>query len=110
MPYVVPNRMQPEGKLPTTLTPTFWAPLAIVPFDTLDPVQSKVIPDDDIPASAQVSASSQEYINTILPPYKSVDPPHVQHKCFFFDDGNITFLVRLVHLDTCMYKLDEQYI
>jgi len=102
--------MQPEGKLPTTLTPTFWAPLAIVPFDTLDPVQSKVIPGDDIPASAQVSASFQEYINTILPPYKSVDPPHVQHKCFFFDDGNITFLVRPVHLDTGMYRLDEQYI
>jgi len=100
-PYVVPDRAHPERKLPTELTPTFWAALTIVPFDALagDLTQCKVIPDDDVPA--QVSVSSEESTtNTSTQPSKLADPPPVRHECYFFDDGNVTFLVRPLHSDT----------
>ena len=100
-PYVVPDRAQPERNLPTALTPTFWAALTIVPFDTSTHLtQSKVIPDDDVPA--QVSVSSEEITNTSTRPSPLADPPpvHVQHEYYFFDDGNVAFLVRPLHSDT----------
>jgi hypothetical protein len=97
-PYVVPDRAQPERKLPTALTPTFWAALSIVPFDSLDPTQSKVILDDDVPA--EVSVLSEESTNTSTQASKLADPPHVEHEYYFFDDGNVTFLVRPLHSDT----------
>jgi hypothetical protein len=84
------------------LTPTFWAALTIVPFDTLasDPAQPKVIPDDDVPA--QVSVSSEEIANTSIQPSKFADSPPVPHEYYFFDDGNVTFLVRPLHSDTAI--------
>lgn len=99
-PYVVPDRAQPERKLQTTLTPTFWAALTIVPFDALagDLTQSKMIPDGDVPAAPQVSVSSEE--STSTQPSKLTEPPPVRHEYYFFDDGNVTFLVRPLHSDT----------
>ena len=37
------------------------------------------------------------------PPSWLADHPYVQHDRFFFDDGNIIFLVRLVRSDTGLY-------
>jgi len=98
-PYVVPDSrlasVQLERKtdnLPKTLTPTFWAELTIVPFDSLiDPAQSNATPNDDVSAES----SSQESMDTGTALSKLADPqpPHVPHEHFFFDDGNITFLV-----------------
>jgi len=98
-PYVVPDRAQPERKLPTALTPTFWAALTITPFDTLDPAQSKMILNDEVPA--EVSVTSEESMNTSTQS-KLADPPQ-EHEYYFFDDGNITFLVRPLRCDTGIY-------
>jgi hypothetical protein len=101
-PYVVPDRAQPERKLQTALTPTFWAALTIVPFNALagDLTQCKVIPDDDVPVAAQVSVSSEESTNMSTQPSRLADTPPVRHEYYFFDDGNVTFLVRPLHSDT----------
>ena len=100
-PYVVPDRVQPERKLPTALTPTFWAALTTVPFDTLDPAQPKISLDDDVPA--EVSVLSEESTKTSTQASKLADPPLVEHEYYFFDDGNVTFLVRPLRSDTGIY-------
>ncbi|KAI0295262.1 hypothetical protein BC826DRAFT_1009143 [Russula brevipes] len=53
--------------------------------------QTKVMPKDDDPA--RLSQSSDESTNTNTPRSKVVGPPPVQHDRFFFDEGNVTFLV-----------------
>ena len=101
-PYVVPDHVL-ERNLSTSLTPTFWGALTIVSFDSLDSdspqLESSVIHENPLPASAQLSASSKEPKNTSTPLSKSIDFPAVQHKRLYFDDGSITFRVRLLHLD-----------
>jgi hypothetical protein len=82
------------------LTPTFWAALTITHFDSLDPPQSKTILNDDVPA--EVSVLSEQYTNTSTQ-FKLAGPPHVEHEHYFFDDGNITFLVRPLRRDTGIY-------
>ena len=99
-PYMVPDHVL-ERKFPTALTPTFGAGLTIVPFNTLHSTQSKVIPEDNVPA--QPSASSEESVNTSTPPSRLAILPHMRHNRFFFDDGNVTFLVRLVRSDIGIY-------
>jgi hypothetical protein len=101
-PYVVPDHVL-ERILPTPLTPTFWGDLTIVSFDALDSPQSSVIPEN--PAPAQLSAPSEESWewDTSMPPSKPADHPGVPHHRLFFNDGNITFRVRLVRLDSGVY-------
>jgi hypothetical protein len=99
-PYVVPDHVL-ERNLPSPLTKTFWGDLTIVSFDALDPPQTSVIPENHV--LAQQSASSKESVNTSTPPFKQpvlLDRPH--HR-YFFDDGNITFHVRLVRPDPGVY-------
>ncbi|KAH9962483.1 hypothetical protein BJV74DRAFT_787129 [Russula compacta] len=74
--------------------PIFWTGLTIIPFDTphSHSTQRKVTPRDNVPA--QPSASSKEFINTSTPPSWLADLPYAQHDRFFFDDGNIIFLVK----------------
>jgi hypothetical protein len=93
-PYVVPDHVL-ERKLPTSLTPTFWGTLTIVPFDSLDTdsPKSSVIPENHL--VAQLSTSSKGSENTITPFSKSVDLPAIPHPRLYFDDGSITFRVRL---------------
>lgn len=95
-PYVVPDHVL-ERKFPTVLTPTFWTALTIVPFDT----QPKVTPEDDVPA--QPSASSEESATSSTSLSWLADLPYVQHDRFYFDDGNIIFLVRIVRPDIDLY-------
>ena len=107
-PYVVPDHrlasVQLErntDSLPKTLTPTFWAELAIVPFDNLvDPAQSNGTPtDDDIWSPAGLSQGSMDTGITSLSKSADPQPLYVPHERFFFDDGNITFLVRPLRFD-----------
>ncbi len=93
-PYVVPDHVL-ERKLPTSLTPTFWGALTVVSFDSLDTdsPQSSVIPDNHL--VAQLSTSSKGSENAITPLSNLVDFPAIPHPCLYFDDGNITFRVRL---------------
>jgi hypothetical protein len=101
-PYIVPDHVL-ERSLSTTpaLTPTFWTTLTIVSFDSLGSPQTKVMPKDDGPA--WLSQSSDGSTNTNTPRSKVVDPPPVQHDRFFFDEGNVTFLVRFVRSDADGY-------
>ena len=100
-PYVVPDHrlasVQLErntDNLPKTLTPTFWAELTIVPFDNLaDPAQSNATPNDDVPSELSQESMSMD-TDTTLSKLTDPRPPYVPHARFFFDDGNITFLVR----------------
>ena len=104
-PYVVPDRrlanVQLErntDNLPKSLTPTFWAELTIFPFDSLvDPAQSNATPNDDI--SAELSSQESMVMGTTLSKLADPQPPPVLHAHFFFDDGNVTFLVRPLCFD-----------
>jgi hypothetical protein len=89
------------------LTPTFWAALTIVPFDPLagDPAQSEVIPNHDIPAHVSVSSQADGIANTSTQPSKLADSPPVPHEYYFFDDGNVKFLVRPLFFDTAIRPL-----
>ena len=93
-PYVVPDHVL-ERNLPTSLTPTFWGALTIVSFDSLDmdSPQSSAIPGD-YPV-AQLPTSSKGSENTITPLFEPVNLPAARHRSLYFDDGNITFRVRL---------------
>ena len=99
-PYVVPDHVL-ERNLLTSLTPTFWGSLTIISFDSLDsdsPLQeSSLIHENPLPA--QLSASSKEPENTSTPLFWSFNLPATRHRHLYFDDGSITFRVRLVHLD-----------
>ena len=93
-PYVVPDHVL-ERDLSTSLTPTFWGALTIVSFDSLDmdPPQSSVIPENQL--VVQLSTSSKRSENTSTPLFNPVNLPPVPHRRLYFDDGNITFLVRI---------------
>jgi hypothetical protein len=95
-PYVVPDHVL-ERNLPTSLTPTFWGTLTIVPFDSLDTdsdsPQSTVVPENHLFAQLSTSSKGSEF--TFTPPFKPVNLPAVPHPRLYFDDGNITFRVRL---------------
>jgi len=105
-PYVVPDHrlasVQLErntDNLPKVLTPTFWAELTVVSFDNLvEPAQSNATPNDDVPATPELSQESMD-TGTTLSKLPDPQPPYVPHERFFFDDGNITFLVRPLHFD-----------
>jgi hypothetical protein len=105
-PYVVPDHVL-ERNLPTSLTPTFWGALTIVSFDSLDAdssqLESGVIHENPLPTGAHLSASSKEPENTSTPLSKSIDFPAIQHRRLYFEDGSVTFRVRLVHLDLGIY-------
>src|SRR6266699_7099234 len=98
-PYIVPDHVL-ERNLSTSFTPTFWGALTIVSFDSLDPdspqLESGVIHESPLSASAQLSTSSKEPENTSTPLSKSIDLPAVPHRRLYFDDGSITFRVRLI--------------
>ena len=103
-PYVVPDRVL-ERNLPSPLTKTFWGDLTIVSFDALDPPQTSVIPENHV--LAQRPALSEEPVNTRTPPFKRpvlLDRPH---HLYFFDDGNITFRVRLIVLILMSTDLEQ---
>jgi hypothetical protein len=93
-PYVVPDHVL-ERNLPASLTPTFWGSLTIVSFDSLDAdsPQSSVIPENHL--DAQLSTSPKGSENAITPLSKLVDLPAIPHPYLYFDDGSITFRVRL---------------
>jgi len=101
-PYVVPHHVL-DPNLPTSLTPTFWGALTIVSFDSLesDAPQPGVIPENQV--LPQLSTPPKGSENTTTPLPKSVDLPAVPHHRLYFDDGNITFRVRLVRLDPGIY-------
>jgi hypothetical protein len=99
-PYVVPDHVL-ERNITTPLTPTFWGDLTIVSFDALDSPPTSVFPENHVPA--RLSASSKESENTSTPLAKSADVPDVRHHRLFFEDGNITFRVRLFCPDLCVY-------
>lgn len=99
-PYVVPDHVL-ERNLPTSLTPTFWGPLTVISFDSLDTdsdsPQSSVIPENHL--VSQLSAPLDESENAITPLSKPVNSRVVPLPRVYFDDGNITFRVRL-----CAYR------
>jgi hypothetical protein len=99
--YIVPDSRVLDTNLPTPSAPTLWGEMTIVSFDALDSPQTSAIPEDHVPV--QLSASSKESGNASTPPSKWADPPGVPHNHLFFDDGNVTFLVRLVHPDPDFY-------
>jgi hypothetical protein len=108
-PYVVPDHVL-DRNLPTSLTPAFWGTLSVVSFDSLDTAdspQSSVIPENHL--VAQLSTSSKGSENTITLFSKPVDLPAIQHPRLYFDDGNITFRVRLC-ASRCRYILTWRYI
>jgi len=90
-PYVVPDHaLRRNQQTPPALIPRFGTTLSIVSFDALGSRQTTAFSDD---VSMRPPASSDERVNTSLPDFKLVDLPHVHHSRFFFDGGNITFLV-----------------
>ena len=93
-PYVVPDHVL-ERKLPTSLTPTFWGALTVVSFESLDTdsPQSSGIAETHL--VAQLSTSSKGSENTTTPLSEPVNLPAIPHPRLYFDDGNITFCVRL---------------
>lgn len=97
-PYVVPDHVL-EHNLSTSLTPTFWGTLTVISFDSLDSdspqLESSLIRDNPLPA--QLSASPKEPENTSTPLSKPIELV-IQHKRLYFDDGSITFRVRLLYL------------
>jgi hypothetical protein len=95
-PYVVPDRGA-ERCLQTISTPTSAAPI-VVSFDSLDSLQANLILEDDVPV--QPPDPSEEGLTNTNAPSLSIPVwrPYMQHKHFFFDDGNITFLVRPLRL------------
>ena len=101
-PYIVPDHVL-ERNISTSLTPTFWGSLTIVSFDSLDSdspqLESSVIHESPLHASVQLSVSSKEPENASTPLSKSIHPPAIQHRRLYFDDGSITFRVRLLSLD-----------
>jgi hypothetical protein len=104
-PYVVPDHLL-ERNFRTALTPTFWASLTIIPFDSLDPSQGKLVASEDgVPVKSPASYNDNESVNAKTPLSKLADVPHVQHDRFFFEDGNVTFLVspRAVRIDIDVY-------
>lgn len=101
-PYVVPDHVL-ERTLPTPLTPTFWSDLTVVSFDAFDSPQTSVIPENPAPALQSVSSEPGDTTHTSTSPPKSADHPGIPHRRFFFDDGNITFRVRLVRIDPGAY-------
>ena len=108
-PYVVPDHVL-ERNLPTSMTPTFWGTLSVVSFDsldTVDPPQSSVIPEDHL--IAQLSTSSRGSENEIALFTKPVDLPAIPHPRLYFDDGSITFRVRLC-ASRCWYILIWRYL
>ena len=108
-PYVVPDHVL-ERNPPTSLTPTFWGRLAIISFDSLDTdsPQSSVIPEND--PVAQLSKSPKGSESTITPELsKPVDLPAIPHRHLYFDDGSITFRVRL-YASQPWYRLILRYL
>jgi len=105
-PYVVPDNVL-ERDFRTTLTPTFWATLNIIPFDSLGPSQSKLVASED-GDPVKPPASSDKSMNAKTPLSKSADLPHVRHNRFFFEDGNVTFLVspRVVRIVLILMYID----
>jgi hypothetical protein len=98
-PYIVPDHVL-ERNLSTPLTPTFWGALTIVSFDSLDSDSPQLESSGVVhgnPLSAQLSTSSKEPDNTNTPLSKSIELSIVQHRRLYFDDGSITFRVRLLH-------------
>ena len=93
-PYVVPDH-ELEQKLSTSLTPTFWGVLTIVSFDSLDTdsPQSGVINENHL--VSRLSTSPKGSGNTTTPLFEPVNLPAVRHRRLYFEDGNITFRVRL---------------
>lgn len=95
-PYVIPDHVL-ERTLPTSLTPTFWGPLTVISFDSLDTdsdsPQSSVIPENYL--VSQLSASPNGSEDAITQPPKPVNSRVVPLPRVYFDDGNITFRVRL---------------
>jgi hypothetical protein len=89
-PYIVPDHVL-ERNLSTSLTPTFWGALTIVSFDSLDSdsPQLKSSVTHESPLSAQLLALLKEPEKTSTPLSK--------HGHLYFDDGSITFRVRLLH-------------
>ena len=98
-PYVVPDHVL-ERNTTTPLTPTFWGDLTIISFDALDSPPTSVIPENHAPARLSASRESE---NTSTPLAKSADVPDVRHHRLFFEDGNITFRVRLLCPNPCVY-------
>jgi hypothetical protein len=86
-PYVVPDHVL-ERNLPTSLTPTFWGALTVVSFDSLD-----TDPENHLVALSSTPSEGSE--NTFTPLSKPVNLPAIPHPLLYFDDGNITFRVRL---------------
>ena len=98
-PYIVPDHVL-ERNLSTSLTPTFWGALTIVSFDSLDSDSPQLESSGVVqgnPLSAQLSTSPKEPENMSTPLSKSAELPVVQHRRLYFDDGSITFRVRLLH-------------
>ena len=76
--------------------------MTIVSFDSLDTdsPQASAVPEDLV---AQLSTPPKGSENVIPPLFKPVNLPAAQHHRLYFDDGNITFCVRLVRSDTGIY-------
>ena len=102
-PYVVPDHGA-EQCPQTILSPTSSTGSTVISFGSLDSVQANLILEDDVPEKPP--GSEEGSVNTSVPPSSTLaHRPYTQrkHKRFFFDDGNITFLVRLSHPHADIY-------
>ncbi|KAI0249057.1 hypothetical protein BJV78DRAFT_1230985 [Lactifluus subvellereus] len=90
----VPSGSLQNGRddFPTALTPASSAPSTVISFDSLYSAQANLVlgPEDE---SHTQPPGSTESMNTSALPSSKPASPYVQHKRFFLDDGNITFLV-----------------
>ena len=81
--------------------PTFSGASTIISFDAVESPQNSVLPENHV--FVQLSASSKGSGNSNTPPSRLADPRGVPHSRLFFEDGNITFLVRLERSDPRFY-------
>ncbi|KAI0250055.1 hypothetical protein BJV78DRAFT_1128587 [Lactifluus subvellereus] len=90
-PYVVPDHGA-ERCPQTILSPTGSAASTVISFGSLDSAQANQILEDDVrekPLDSEEGSVNTSVPRLSMPAYR----PYIQHKRFFFNDGNIAFLV-----------------
>jgi hypothetical protein len=107
-----------RNDLPTALTLTSSAS-SIISFGSLDSVQANLVLERENDGHTQQQDSAEGSASMSALPSSSGKSacPYVQHKYLFFDDGNITFLVRPMHptlaptdLEEHLYRLRASFI
>ncbi|KAI0250056.1 hypothetical protein BJV78DRAFT_1323137 [Lactifluus subvellereus] len=103
------ERLSPEWTgLPTALTPASSASSTVISFDSLGSAQANLILGPEDEGHTQPPGSTKS-MNTSALPSSKPGCPYVQHKRFFLDDGNITFLGASVQVEGILYRVHRYF-